>query len=291
MQCLSSIRSAGIAAIVALLGGCTIPEIEDHTLTSVAQNRPGRGTATEIAVPPVDAPAIMIATIEDESFALHGSEFVGDDVRLLVSRGMTAWSGGEVGRVDLRPAADGETEIFAVVHTLQSVKGAPSIEGKFLPEWLEAVDARYAILRKHRAAGAYPALLVESSAISEPFATSGRGAALGFLAGGIGGAFAGADADRRRGMRTPWVHRLTRSDGTPVTVRSFSPARAGACIGLADYELEPVTVEKIEAANRALESARKAEAEYNEFEDETRPTYVDPAHGIALFVPLAPEAC
>jgi len=74
-------------------------------------------------------------------------------------------------------------------------------------------------------------------------------------------------------------------------VRSFSPAREGACVGLADYDLEPMTVERVLAANAALEKSQKAEATYNEFEDETKPTWVDPASSIVLFVPLAPEAC
>jgi hypothetical protein len=280
-----------LALSAAVLGGCATVEIEDHTLATVAVDKPGKGTKTEIAVPPQDAAAVTIAAIESDGFAVHFADFIGDDVRVLMTQGMTAWSGGEVGRVDLRPATDSTTEAYAVVEPLFSAKGAPSVEGKFLPDWKQAIGERLATLDRNRADGAYTPLIVGDRKKGEPFSTSGRGAPLGFLAGGLAGAFVGSDYDARRGARTPWVYRLNAADGTALDVRSFSPARQGACVGLADYDMTPMTAAQVVAANAALADARKAVAEYNPSRNEIEPPAPDPTLGIAVVVTLLAEAC
>lgn len=253
----------------------------ENDLNTVRRELPNRGTTTEIAVPPQDAAAVTIAALASKSFPVSAAENVDDKTRIMVSSGPGLSSWGEVGRVDLRPKSASTTTMYAVVERLVAIVGDPSVEGDFITGWKAAIDERSATLAAKRKAGAYAAYTVKARRRGKSFsASSGGGAGLGFLAGGIAGAAIGGSAEARRGQRTPYEYDL-QSNGRTETIESFVPYEVGACVGIADDDMEPTSSAKI------AEAKRKAE---EQSDGEDAPPY-DPANGIVVLAPLASEAC
>lgn len=267
-----------LALAVALLSGCV--KTIDNDLSTVTRELPSRGTNTEIAVAPGDATAVTILAMESESFTIGSATKVDDKVRILVSHGTTLASWGEVGRVDLRPKSESNTAMYAVVEPLVGIVGKPSIEGDYMAGWKKVIAERSATLAARRNAKAYLAYTVKSRRKGESFsASSGGGAGLGFLAGGLIGAAAGGSAEARQGQRTPYEYDL-KTAGQTETVRSFVPMETSACVGLADNDMEPTSAEQIAKAKKAA----------LENDDEYAPP-VDPTIDIVVLAPLAETAC
>lgn len=270
----------GIALIAGalVLGGC--PKAVKNDLSTVSLDRPNRGAKTEIAVPAADATAVTVAAVESENFKVATAKELDGLTRIMVSHGTTLTSWGEVGRIDLMPIDDGSTALYAIVEHLDTFEGEPSVESKFLPDWKQAIAARHATLLAKRSAGAYQGRRVVGRIQGKSFsASSGGGAGLGFLAGGFIGAAIGGAAEARRGQRTPYVYELA-NDGGTVSVRSFVPAAEGACVGMADHDMEPTDLARI--------AARKKELTENREEDAPPPP---PDIDIVVLVPLPDEAC